>query len=75
MIDGALKAKKRNAAWYERPDRNAESTNYRIAVSDIQETRREGSDFAAPNCSESDGQFLEISRDSASGTGNTAHAQ
>jgi len=31
--------------------------------------------FAAPNCSESNKQLLEISRDSASGTGIAGHAQ
>jgi len=42
---------------------------------DIKETRTEGTAFAAPSCSESHGQFLEISRHSASGTGNAGHAQ
>jgi len=43
----ALEAEQRNAAWYERPDRSCESKNNRIAVSDIQETRTEGTAFAA----------------------------
>jgi len=38
---------------YERPDRSSESTNSRIAVSHIQETRTEGTALVAPNCSES----------------------
>jgi len=55
-----------------KPDRSA---NYRMAVTDIQETRTEGTAFAAPSCSEFHGQFLEISRDSASGTSHAGHAQ
>jgi len=37
----------RNAAWYERPDGSSESTNSRIAVTDIQESRTEGTALAA----------------------------
>jgi len=70
-----LEGEQRNAAWYERPDRSSKSTKSRIAVSDIQETRTEGTALAAPTCFESHEQFFEVSRDSAFGTGNAGHAQ
>jgi len=53
LIDGALEAEQRNAAWHERPDRSSEGTSIRIAVSDIHESRTEWTALAAPNCSES----------------------